>query len=253
MRFVAYLIVAASLAPLALSVLVSFSPSRLLELPGDVWTLDWYRQVLANPVWTRGIVNSFIVAALTTAISLPTATAAAMGLSRGSWRRRSLLETALLAPLALPAVALAAGMLALVRTTPLWGSHLGLALAHSVIAVPVAYLAVRVSLEKVDGDVEAAARGLGASPLQTFRYVTLPLIAPGLAAAALFCIVISINEVTLSLFLSTRDTTTLPIVIWPNLRFAISPQTAAASTILFLLSAPALTLAGWRLVRRSGA
>jgi len=246
----AYLIVAVSLAPLVLSLLVSFTPSRFLELPGDEWTLEWYRQVLANPVWTRALLNSFIVAALTTAISVPTALVAAVGLSRGEWRRKSFWETALLAPLALPAVAIAAGLLVVVRATPLWGSHLSLALAHSVIAMPVAYLALRASLERVDPQLETAARGLGANPWQAFRYVTLPLMAPGLIAATLFTVVVSLNEVTLTLFLATRDTSTLPVVIWPNLRFAISPQVAAASGLLFLFSAPALAGAAWRLIGR---
>ena len=250
MKRLAYLIVAASLAPLVLSLLVSFTPSRFLELPGDEWTLEWYRQVLENPVWTRALRNSFIVAALTTAISVPAALAAAVGLSRGAWHRKSLWETALLAPLALPAVAVAAGLLAIVRTTSLWGSHLSLALAHSVIAVPVAYLALRASLERVNPQLETAARGLGASPWQAFQHVTLPLMAPGLIAATLFTVVVSLNEVTLTLFLATRDTSTLPVVIWPNLRFAISPQVAAASGILVLLSAPALAGAAWRLIGR---
>ena len=250
MKRLAYLIVGASLVPLALSLLVSFTPSRFLELPGDEWTLQWYRQVLANPVWTRGLLNSFAVAALTTLISVPTALAAAIGLSRGAWRRRSLWETVLLAPLALPAVAIGAGLLAIVRATPLWGSHLSLALAHSVISTPVAYLAMRASLERVNPQLEAAARGLGASRRQAFRYITLPLMAPGLIAATLFTVVISLNEVTLTLFLATRDTSTLPVVIWPNLRFAISPEVAAASGLLFLLSAPALAGAAWRLIGR---
>jgi ABC-type spermidine/putrescine transport system permease subunit II len=109
---------------------------------------------------------------------------------------------------------------------------------------------LRASLERVDPTLEAAARGLGASRWQAFRHVTLPLIAPGLVAATLFAIVISLNEVTLTLFLATRDTTTLPIVIWPHLRFAISPLVAAASGILFVVSVPALAAAAWRLVGR---
>ena len=136
------------------------------------------------------------------------------------------------------------------RTTPLWGSHLSLALAHSVIATPVAYLALRASLEPVNPQLEAAARGLGASPRQAFRYVTLPLMAPGLIAATLFTVVVSLSEVILTLFLATRNTSTLPVVIWPNLRYAISPQAAAASGLLFLLSAPALADAAWRLIGR---
>jgi ABC-type spermidine/putrescine transport system permease subunit II len=136
-------------------------------------------------------------------------------------------------------------MLAVVRLTPLWGTHVSLAIAHSVLAIPVAYLVLRGSLQQVDRNLEAAARGLGAGPWQVFRFVTLPLIAPAVLAATLFAVVISLNEITVTLFLATRYTETLPRVIWPNLRFAITPLAAAASVVLLVLTLPALIAAGW--------
>jgi ABC-type spermidine/putrescine transport system permease subunit II len=78
------------------------------------------------------------------------------------------------------------------------------------------------------------------------------MIVPAVLAATLFALVISLNEITLSLFLATRYTETLPRVIWPNLRFAITPLTAAASVILLLLTLPALVAAGWWLRPRRG-
>jgi ABC-type spermidine/putrescine transport system permease subunit II len=115
----------------------------------------------------------------------------------------------------------------------------------------VAYLVLRASIEKLDPNLEAAAQGLGANPRQVFRHVTLPLIAPGIFAAALFSLVISLNEVTLTLFLSTRYTETLPRVIWPNLRFAMTPLVAAASCVLLALTLPAVLLAAWWLRPRA--
>lgn len=162
------------------------------------------------------------------------ATGVALVRSRFAWR--GAWEKALLLPMVLPAVALAVGMLALVRMTPLWGSHLSLVLAHSVTAMPVCYIVLRSSLSQVNPDLQAAARGLGAGSWQVFRFVTLPLILPAVLAATLFALVISLNEVTLSLFLATRNTQTLPYVIWPNLRFAVTPLVAAASVILLVLS-----------------
>jgi ABC-type spermidine/putrescine transport system permease subunit II len=246
-KWLGYIVLALLLTPLVLSILVSFTPSRYLELPRGDWSLTWYRQFFENPLWMQALGNSLLIAILTAAISVTTATATAAALVRKRSRWKKAWESVLLLPLVLPAVALAVGMLALVRLTPLWGSHLSLALAHSVVATPVAYLVLRASLEQFDTGLEAAARGLGAGPWQTFRFVTLPLIAPGVLAATLFALVISLNEITLTLFLATRYTETLPRVIWPNLRFAITPLVAAASVILLALTLPALVLAGWRL------
>jgi putative spermidine/putrescine transport system permease protein len=254
MRWLAYLVVALLLAPLVLSVLVSFTPSRYLELPRDQWTLDWYRQVFSGPIWVQALVNSLTTAALAAAISVISGLATAMAVVRSHFRWKNAVEGALLLPLVLPSVALAAGMLALVRLTPLWGSQISLALAHAVLAVPVAYLVIRASLKQVDPNLEAAACGLGAGPWQVFRFVTLPLVMPAVLAATLFAVVISLNEVTLTLFLATRYTETLPRVIWPNLRFAITPLVAAASVILLMLTLPAILAAGWwlRPRRRAG-
>ena len=148
-------------------------------------------------------------------------------------------------PLVLPGVALAAGMLAVVRHTPLWGGSLSLALAHAVLASPVAYVALRAALDRTDPHLEAAARGLGAGPWRAFLHVTLPQLKPALLAATLFCLAISLNEVTLTLFLATRDTETLPLLIWPHLRFAVTPLAAAASGTLLLATLPAVAAAGW--------
>jgi putative spermidine/putrescine transport system permease protein len=254
MRWLTYLLLALLLAPLVLSVLVSFTPSRYLELPRDEWTLDWYRQLFSGPIWVQALVNSLTTAALAAAISVMSALATAMAVVRRHFRWKGAVEGALLLPLVLPSVALGAGMLALVRLTPLWGSQISLALAHSVLAVPVAYLVIRASLKQVDPNLEAAAGGLGAGPWQVFRFVTLPLVMPAVLAATLFAVVISLNEVTLTLFLATRYTETLPRVIWPNLRFAITPLVAAASVILLMLTLPAILAAGWwlRPRRRSG-
>ena len=135
------------------------------------------------------------------------------------------------------------GMLVLFRDTGIQGSQIGLALAHSVVAAPVAYLVLRASLEGVDPNLEAAASGLGAGPWRVFVHVTWPLISPGVFVASVFCFLLSLNEVTLSLFLAARNSETLLRVLWPNLRFAITPLAAAASGVLLAVTAPAVLLA----------
>lgn len=245
MKWAAYLTIALLLVPVALTILVSFTPSRYLELPRDQWSLQWYRQFLGDPMWMQALANSLLIAVLTAWVSVTVSLATAAALARRHFRAKALWEASLLAPMVLPSVALATGMLAVVRLTPLWGNHLSLVLAHSVLAIPVCYLVLRASLRQIDQDLEAAARGLGASPWQVFRFVTLPLLRPAVLAAALFALVISLNEITLTLFLATRYTETLPRVIWPNLRFAITPLVAAASVVLLAVTVPALIAAGW--------
>lgn len=245
MKWITALLLVALLAPLVLSIAVSFTPSRYLELPRDEVTLQWYREFLDGPRWLAALQNSLLVAALTVVVSVATAMATARALVRSQFAWKNAWEKAILLPIVLPGVALALGMLALVRMTPLWGSHLSLVMAHSVMALPVCYLVLRASLNQVSPDLEAAARGLGARSWQVFRFVTLPLVLPAVLAAALFALVISLNEVTLSLFLATRHTETLPFVIWPSLRFAITPVVAAASVVLLVLSLPALAATAW--------
>ena len=252
MKWLAYLVLGILLAPLFLSILVSFTPSRYLELPRDAWTWEWYKQFLQSPVWTQALRNSLVIAVMTSSLAVTTALATATALVHRHWRWKVAWESALLVPMVLPGVALAVGMLALVRLTTLWGSHLSLALAHSILAIPVCYLVLRASLRQVDPNLQAAARGLGAGPWRVFRFVTLPLIMPAVLAATLFALVISLNEITLTLFLATRYTETLPRVIWPNLRFAITPLVAAASVILLTLTLPALIAAGWWMRPRRG-
>jgi ABC-type spermidine/putrescine transport system permease subunit II len=252
MKWLTRLVLAALLTPLALSIAVSFTPSRYLELPREEWTLKWYRQFFDDPGWLRALWNSLVIAALTALVSVTTGTATAVALVKNHFRWGGVWEKALLLPMVIPGVALAVGMLALVRATPLWGTHLSLVIAHSVLALPVCYLVLRASLKQVDPNLEAAARGLGAGRWQVFRFVTLPLILPAVLATTLFALVISLNEVTLSLFVATRYTETLPAVIWPNLRFAISPLVAAASVVLLALSLPALAATAWWLRPRKG-
>src|SRR5262249_32838346 len=127
---------------MGLSILVSFTPSPDLELPRGQWTLQWDEQFFSRPAWMQALAHSLGIAGLTALFSVLTAFATAMALVRRTLRWKALWESAMLLPIVLPAIALAVGMLAAVRLTPLWGNPLSLALSHSVLAVPVAYMVI---------------------------------------------------------------------------------------------------------------
>jgi putative spermidine/putrescine transport system permease protein len=133
--------------------------------------------------------------------------------------------------------------LGLISTVP------GLILAHTILALPFVVINVSAIAQKMDWRMVNAARGLGASPGFAFRAVTLPMLAPGIAAGAIFAFLSSFDEVVVALFLSGAGATTLPVQMWSGIRFEISPVVAAASCLLLVVSCLLLTLF-WILKRR---
>lgn len=229
------LVLAIYLAPLAVAVWVSFSDSAILELPRS-YSLRWYADFFSSTRWRGALGESLLVAAS----SAVAATLAAFGLAFAVVRQRSRLAARVasfaMLPLFIPPVVLGIALLPVARWTDLSGSSAALIFAHTLEALPVAWLILRDALEELDDALILAARGLGASPGQTFRHVILPLIAPGLAAAVTIAFVLSINEFVLALFLTTSETETLPRVIWPNLRYTLTPLVAAASGVSTLFA-----------------
>jgi ABC-type spermidine/putrescine transport system permease subunit II len=235
--------------PLFYATWISFTPAEMLEPPTDAWSLRWYRLFFSSPQWLRGMANSVVVAALTVIVSILCGTGVAIAITRWHFRGARWLSAAVMLPLFVPGVVLGMALLPFMRALGLWGSLLSIAAAHSLWALPVVFLVVRSALQELDPNLERAARGLGATPFTVFTRVTLPLIAPAAAAGATMAFVLSINEFVMALFLATPQTETLPKVIWPNLRYTLSPLVAAASGVFTAFTILGL-LAAWLLFRR---
>lgn len=243
--------------PLAYATWLSFTPHSMLRPPSDRWSLRWYRQFLESPQWTQGLTNSLVIGAMATGIAVVCGAGAAVALEGASPARRRLVAGAVVLPMLVPTVVLGMGTLPLVQALGLWGTRLSLAAAHGLWTMPVVFLVVRGALEALDTDLMAAARGLGASRTQVLARVTLPLITPGLLLGALMAFVLSLNEFLIALFLSTPDIETLPKVIWPSLRYTLTPVVAAASALstgltTLLIGLMAFALAADRRRRRAG-
>jgi ABC-type spermidine/putrescine transport system permease subunit II len=224
------------LVPLATSLLVSLTPSEYIALPTDGVSLRWYREFFGDRRFTAALVNSLGVALLTMAISFPLGLLAALTVVRHSRRGRGAASALILLPLFVPAVVLGMGSLAFHRAIGLWGTPLSLAIAHSLWAVPLVFLALRASLAGVDRSLEEAAATQGAGPGRVLWHVTLPLMAPGVLVAFLLAFIVSVNEFIMALFLATPGTRTLPVVIWPQVRYLLTPVVAAASSVIIVLT-----------------
>jgi ABC-type spermidine/putrescine transport system permease subunit II len=235
-RLAGWLALLVLLVPLVYAMWVSFAPGELLAPPTTRWSLRWYRRFFSDPRWIDSLINSLHVAALSTVVSLLSGGGLALAVTRYHFRGRRLLSRAVLLPLFVPAVVLGMGLLPLAHVTGLWGSPLSLALAHALNSLPVVFLVLRSALDEVSPDLELAARGLGAGTWRTFARVTIPLVGPAVKAGAVMALLLSLNEFTLALFLATPEIETLPRVIWPELRYNLSPLVAAASCVMMLLT-----------------
>lgn len=219
------------LSPVAFAVRVSFSPNSFLTYTSDEWSLRWYRAFLADPRWLDALVRSLIVAILSAAVAVATAAPFAMAVVRFRFTGRRLMETAAILPACLPVVVLGIGLLPAFYALGLWGSPAGLILSHALLGFPAVYLIARMHFEEVGEDLEAVARGLGATARQATWRITLPLIRPALLTGAVIAYVGSFNESMLAIFLTTPETETLPALVWPQLRYAATPLVAVASCL----------------------
>lgn len=237
------LMLALLVAPLILSLLVSFTPSDIIEIPAlGNWSLRWYERFFSDQIWQVGAVNSLVIGLLTTLIALLTGTPAALAFERYDFPGKKALNVFILLPLFVPPVVLGMQSLAWHQRIGLWGNPLSLAVAHALWAVPLVFTVMRASFRNVDRKLEEAARGLGAPPLVVFWKITLPLVWPGLVVAAFFALIISANEFVMSLFLATPRVQTISTLIYPQLNYNLSPLVASASAIMLVITVGVLVI-----------
>lgn len=236
------------LIPLAIIVPMSFGSALSLEFPPRSLSLQWYIKYFTSPAWLQATAVSFQVAAATTILATVLGTLAAFGLVRGRFVGREPLYTFMLSPLIIPGIIVAVASYLLFAKAQLVGSKTAIVLAHTVIALPLVIVNVAASLKGFDESVERAAMSAGANRLQTFRYVTLPIIRPGFIAGAIFAFIASFDEVVIAVFLSGPHSTTLPKRMWDSVLLETDPTISAISTLL--IAATVIALCGAAFLRR---
>lgn len=218
--------------PIAVVLVTSVGASRYLEFPPRALSLRWYQAALVKD-WIEPAWVSFNLALMSAGIATLLGSAGAFAIVRHRFRGRDAIAALLHSPLAIPSIV--AGV-AIVQFFTVVGAKwlLGfpaLLLAHAMETIPFVTRTVSVSLLGVDRTLEQAAMNLGARRWQMLRYVTLPLIKPGLFAGAAFAFVVSFNNVNLSLFLVRPGVITLPIRIMNFLEFGVAPVLAAVNIL----------------------
>jgi putative spermidine/putrescine transport system permease protein len=230
------------LAPTLVIVPMSFTQAHILSFPPTGFSLQWYEQMLTDPQWSRGLINSAQVAVLTALAATVLGTLAALGLVRGRFPGRTIVNAVALSPLIVPVVIIAIGMFSLFARAKIAGSLFGLVAAHTALALPFVVVNVGTSLRTMDRNLELAAANLGADPARTFLRITLPIILPGVLAGAIFSFITSWDEVVVAIFLTTARFRTLPVEMWEQVRQVVDPTVAAVSTTLLVVTTTLLLL-----------
>lgn len=230
------------LAPLVVAIGSSFTAGTVPEFPPRTWSLRWYEHLMSQPIFLAAAANSLALAALATLLNLPIALAAAWAIARGRFRGRETLQTVLMSPLVVPAVVTGIAILLAFAQAGWRNAFSRLLIAHLVITLPYLVRTLIASLSRIDVAAEEAALTLGASPWRAFLHVTLPQLAPGVIAGALFAFIISFDNVSVSLFLSSAKFSTLPIAILAYVEYNLDPTIAALSTLLIALTLIAMLL-----------
>jgi putative spermidine/putrescine transport system permease protein len=242
-RLVVGLLVAFMTVPTVVVVLASLNPTAMLAVPPAGFSLRWYVNALTYPQFQRAALHSLLVTGVTVALAVPMGTAAALALVRRRVRGRAGLEALFLSPLVVPGVAAGLGFLILAARLQLLQSFAVLVAAHVIVVLPFVVRSVSVSVANLDPMLERAAASLGARPVRVFRRVTLPLLRPGLAAAVIFAVLVSLNEFVVSLFVSTRVTEILPVAMFTYVVNYTDPTMAALSTLFIAATFAAVLIA----------
>lgn len=218
-------------APLVVLVIFSFnsSPSTV------IWTgfsLDWYGEVLRDGRLKASVIVSLVVAALSALAATAVGATAALAVTRHDFPGKSIFATSLVAPLVLPELVLAVGLLVGSVWIGLPLGYVTLIAGHMLISLPFAFLIIRAAASALDPKLDEAAADLGAHGLQIFSRVTFPLLLPALTAATLLAAVVSFDNFIMSTFVSGVGTTTLPLQIYSMLKTGLTPKINALGAVL---------------------
>lgn len=210
------------------------------------FSVKWYAVAWENDAVKSAALRSLIIATWAAVISTVVATMAALGTTRrAAFRGQTFIYVMINQPLMVPEIVTAVALLIFFASIKVATGYQGLGyliLAHSAFCIPFAYLPIRARLEGMDLSLETAAADLYATPWQTFRHVTLPLLAPGIIAGAMLAFVVSLDDVVITEFVKSGGQDTLPTYMLGQIRRGITPDVNAISTALLGVTVLLLTV-----------
>jgi len=227
--------------PIVVLVFYSFNANRMVMNWGG-FGIDWYLKAFQNDDIQKAVWNSLIVATVATIFATAIATIGALVLARGGNFRGKTVSLGLITlPLMVPEIVTAVAVLIFFNAIALKLGLINVIIAHITFCIPFAFMPIRARLEGMDTSLEQAARDLYASEWETFRYVTMPLLMPGIVAGAMLSFVISMDDFIITLMVAGAGSTTLPVYIYSMIRRGLTPEINAVCTVLLFVSVAIVT------------
>lgn len=233
LRLYALLAYAYIYLPILILIIFSFNTQKL-NVRWEGFTLAWYGELFRNTNVLEALRNSLVIASISTTVATIIGTMAALALQRYSFRGRGASESLLYIPVIIPEVVMGIALLAFFAQMNIRLGLTTITLAHIAFSIPFVTLVVRARLHGFDKSIEEAAMDLGANEFTTFRRITLPTIMPGVLSGALLAFTLSLDDYVITYFTAGPGSTTLPLRVFSMVRFAVTPEVNALSTLWVL-------------------
>jgi spermidine/putrescine transport system permease protein len=236
--------------PIVALIAFSFNDSKR-NITWQGFTFKYYVQAFNNASLHEAFINSMIIAFWSTVISTTLGTMLGLALYRYRFRGKDVFDSWVHLPIVIPEISLGVAMLAFFALVQMPLSLITVTVSHIAFSIPFVAVVVRSRMSGFDQSLEEASRDLGANEWQTFWQVTFPYMVPGVVAGALLALTLSLDDFVITFFTSGPGSTTFPVKIYSMLRFSVTPEVNAASTVLIVLTL-ALTVAAMWIQSRSG-
>ena len=245
LRFVFALATLFLYLPIVVLVVFSFNDSR--RGGNVIWrgfTTDYYVKAFENDALREALVNSLVIAAISTVIAVVLGALTAIVLWRFRFPFKPAYEGLVALPIVIPEICMGVSLAAFFATSGLsvpstapWPFNLGnIIIAHVTFSFPFAAMVIRTRLASFNRELEESARDLGASEWRVFRDILLPHMVPGLVAGALLAFTLSLDDFVITFFTSGPNTVTFPVKVYSMVRFSVTPEINAASTVLIAIT-----------------
>jgi len=224
------------LAPILMVCAVAFTSQGFIGLPTEGLSLRWFYAIADNPRFLDAFYFSLQLGLVSATFAVIFSVPASLAIARFQFRGRDSIMAFLMSPLMIPHVVLGLAFLQFFTTIGVSGTFFGLVVAHIIIVIPFAMRLVLASATGLDPAIERAALSLGASSWVTFRRIVLPLILPGVVSGWVIAFISSFDELTMSVFIASPSTTTLPVRIFLHIEDTIDPLVTAVSAAIIYLT-----------------
>jgi spermidine/putrescine transport system permease protein len=221
--------------PILLVIFYSFNESKISSV-WDGFSFKWYTELFHDKSLLEALMNSIILATVSSFAAAVIGTLGAVGMARVKLRSNGIVEYISTLPIMMPEIILGIVFLLFFSLIGLPFGMTTLIIAHTAFCIPYVFILVKARLAGMDKSLVEAARDLGASSSRAFLDITLPLILPAIASGTLLSFAMSLDDVVISIFVTGVNTNTLPIKIYTQLKTGVTPKINALCTLMFIFT-----------------